>query len=95
MAPVAVRDVRWNGVRLNLREVANCKDIIENSPKHIESTAQIVAEYSGGGWLSSNVGVRKPTNFGGGRKSRVSRSWMEAIGGCKSGSLVCDESELS
>ena len=65
---------------------------MENSPKHMVSTAQIMALCSGGG-TSAVEETRNPTNFGGGKSSIVPMSCMEEIAGWRSGSLVTEESE--
>ena len=80
VAPVAVRDVRVNGVVGKLSAVTVSNEIIEKSPKHMVSTAQIVALCSGGGTQFAE-GTRNPTNLGGGRSSRAAVSCMEETHG--------------
>ncbi len=91
-APEAVRDVRWNGVQGRPQDSTTSREIIEKLPKHIVSTAQIVAELGGGG-MAVPVTTGKAMNFGGGKRSESVGSRIAAQTGksCKSGSLVTEE----
>jgi hypothetical protein len=43
-APEAVRDVLWNGVTGKDRDLTSSWEMTEKFPRHIESTAQMVAQ---------------------------------------------------
>ncbi len=89
VAPVAVRETRWNGVVGKRKECTSSPEIILYCPKHIESTAQIVADLSGGGEAELG-GQRKPINFGGDNKS--GKGSMTLTMSYRSGSEVTEES---
>ena len=67
--------------------------MIEKFPKHMVSTAQMVAKLGGGG-MSDPGATGKPMNLGGGNSPQPVVSGIAAQTGksCKSGSLVTDES---
>ena len=67
-APDAVRDVLEKGFVGNLSDVTISCEMTEYGPKHIESTAHMVAVCSAGGARVCGA-QRKPINFGGGNKS--------------------------
>ena len=88
--PEAVREMRWNGTVGRLSDVTSSCEMMLNFPKHIESTAQIVAACSGGGAVAFG-GHKKPMNLGGASNSGAA-SMAETVQ-CRSGSDVTDESE--
>ncbi len=63
-------------------DIARDFEMMEWAPRHIESTAQVIANLAGGGSVDSEVGQTKPMNRGG-LRSGLSASSVAHTVGCK------------